>query len=95
MVDETISLILEMESYLHTANASMVAVVGGEIQEGQLPTFVQALVAINTRDDPVRQMLDPMDRLKAKLEEVMISRMAPPRRQALLTTYKRRYQPGC
>ena len=95
-VNEAISLTLEMESYLQTANASRVAVVGGEIQEGQLPTPVQAGAPVSTRDDPVRQMLDCMGRFEAKLEEVMISRKAPPpRRQVPVTRYKRRYQPGC
>ena len=80
---------------MQTANASRVAIVGGGIQEGQLPTPVQAVAPVSTRDDLVRQMLDLMGRLEAKLEEVMISRKAPPpRRPAPVTRYKRRYQPG-
>ena len=43
---------------MQTANASRVAVAWGEIQEGHLPTSVQAVAAVNTREEPVRQILD-------------------------------------
>ena len=75
---------------MRTANASRVAVVGGEIHVGQLPTPVQAVAPVSTRDDPVRQTLDSMGRLEAKLEEVMISRKAPPPKRQVLSPDTRR-----
>ena len=86
---------LEIEFYLQTATASRVAVVGGKNQEGQLPTHVQAVAAVNTRDDSVRQMLGLIGRLEAKFEVMILKKVPPPRRQAPVTRYMKRYQPGC
>lgn len=93
-VDEAISLTLEMESYMQTANHSRVAVVDHK-PDGQ-PSLPQPIAAASRpREDSMQLILDRMDRLESKLQDMTLKTSQQPRPNVARTRYKPKYRSGC
>ena len=81
-VDEAVRLTLEMESYLQAAKPDKVAALDGEPNSHPPEHDSAAAAAIQPRVDPMQAVLDRMEKLESKLQEVADSRSPPSRRRS-------------
>ena len=92
-VDEAVKLTLEMESYLQAAKQpSKLAMV--ELESSSHPR-AEPISAIQPKKDSIQLLLDRMDQLESKLQNVMASKLSLPKQKNFHSRPRSRYRSGC